>query len=127
RRIAAHPLKHEIAILDDAVAVHAQFSRAYLLTGIGGEISAAAASGISISTLAVFDDWQPANVDLLTKFGFAMVRGHRPLARSAHSTVKCTRGIQGICYGLSYAPTATVVEGGKWLANRFQLRQVIRS
>ncbi len=126
-RIAAHSVKHEIAILDDAVAVHSQFSRAYLLNGVGRRIRAAAAAGISISTLAVFDDWQPANIDLLTKFGLAMIRGHRPLEREASCAVKYTRGIQGICYGLSYAPTSCLVDGGKWLANRMQLRQVLRT
>ncbi|HEY2880790.1 MAG TPA: hypothetical protein VGJ15_00100, partial [Pirellulales bacterium] len=121
RQISHRPSAHEIAVLDDATTAHAEFSRSYLLNGLGRRIQSASAAGITISTLAVFDDWQPRNVDLLTKLGLTMVRGCEPLARNVHGTVRAKRGIQSICYGLSYAPTATVVHGGKWFANRLQV------
>ena len=82
-RIVAHPLGHEIAILGDAAPAQSQFSRAYLLNGLGRRMQTATAAGFSISTLAVFDDWQPRNTDLLVKLGFSMVRGQRPLRRES--------------------------------------------
>jgi hypothetical protein len=125
-RIVAHPLGHEIAILGDAAPAQSQFSRAYLLNGLGRRLQTATAAGFSISTLAVFDDWQPRNTDLLVKLGFSMVRGQRPLRRESQGALRSRRGIQSISYGLSFAPAAAMIVGGKWLANRLQLRQLRR-
>jgi hypothetical protein len=126
-RIAAAAVAHEIAVFDDSASAHSQFSRSFLINGLGRRIRAAAAAGFTISTLAVFENWQPRNVDLLTKFGVTMVRGRRPLRRDGHGALRMSRGIQGICYGLWHVPSSSAVSGGKWLANRLQLRQVCRA
>ena len=125
-RIVAHPLGHEIAILGDAAPAQSQFSRAYLLNGLGRRMQTATAAGFSISTLAVFDDWQPRNTDLLVKLGFSMVRGQRPLRRESQGALPLRSRNSKHFVRTFVAPAAAVIVGGKWLANRLQLRQLRR-
>lgn len=129
RRIAAGPRPHDLAILvasggaGKGAADADDASRTVLK-----RLHAAAAAGMSISTVATTGAWHSRSTDLLAKQGISVVRGTQPLRDlGKKSTATLRHGAQALRYGLWHIPATVAIRGGRWIANLTQFSRVKRS